>query len=504
MTNTKPSNPNRGLGDRTARGFSWVLAQTLTTKMAGTLGQIPLAWLLAREDFGLIGLAYTVTALTDLLQRIGLREILIHRRSQYRRWANAAFWMSLASGLGASVILFAVAPLASLIYDSPKMTGLLWVLALATPVTALTNVPEAKLQSQMRFRLLAGLGAGTNVSRIVLTILFAWLGFGAYSFAIPRPIVAAGRFAVGWWAARPRVRWQLQVRRWRYLVPDSAKLFVANLFMTLTAQGDYIILGVFHDKTIVGLYFFAYNLSIQTLSLFTQNFSRVLFPALSTLQDDPERQTRAFLRASRLLALMGVPACLLQAALADPGIRALFQEKWYDSIAVLQILSVGMAFRVISSSSASLIQAQGRFTTKLVTNIAYGCVFMLIVTVAAQVGEQVSVAIGVASYNIVVGLVHMYVAIRTTGGRWRDIWGVFAAPLSVGVVAVGSAVVVADLLPPMPGRPWVRIGVTMLWGGSLYLLFIRWVAADSCEELRQRFRLFGVRKRSAQVEEVGV
>ena len=53
------------------------------------------------------------------------------------------------------------------------------------------------------------------------------------------------------------------------------------------------------------------------------------------------------MRSARQLALVGVPLCLMQVAMADPGIRALFAPKWYPAIPVLQILSLGAALRVL-------------------------------------------------------------------------------------------------------------------------------------------------------------
>ena len=48
-------------------------------------------------------------------------------------------------------------------------------------------------------------------------------------------------------------------------------LLLANFFVMLTWQGDYIILGIMHDPKTVGIYFFAFNLSIQTMQVFTSN-----------------------------------------------------------------------------------------------------------------------------------------------------------------------------------------------------------------------------------------
>src|SRR5258706_6183968 len=173
-----------------------------------------------------------------------------------------------------------------------------------------------------------------------LSIFFAKMGWGAYSFVLPLPLITVMRLAVLWSAARPPIRWHLHFKRWKYLMNDSAMLLGANFFTNLTWQGDYMILGVMHDAKTVGIYFFAYNLATQTMQVFTQNLIGVLFPALSKLQDNIVHQTRAFLRAAELLALIGVPLCLLQAAMAGPAMNLLFNSWWRSAIPVLQLLSI--------------------------------------------------------------------------------------------------------------------------------------------------------------------
>src|SRR5437016_9402430 len=191
-----------------------------------------------------------------------------------------------------------------------------------------------------------------------------------------------------WSAARPAISCHLHFKRLKYLMGDSALLFAANFFIIITWQGDYMILGIMHDAKTVGIYFFAFNLATQTMQVFTQNLIGVLFPALSKLQDNVVHQTRSFLRAAELLALIGVPLCLLQAALAGPAINILFNSWWQPMIRVLQLLSIGMAVRLVASPGGALIQAQGRFKPYLITNAINVVVFLTLVYLGSWLGKR--------------------------------------------------------------------------------------------------------------------
>jgi lipopolysaccharide exporter len=524
-----PATAPRTLAQKTVSGFFWLMAQTVGSKLVNMAGQVVLAWLLVPADWGLVGLAYTVTAFASLIQQAGLREILIHRHEHFNRWANPAFWMSLALGCLGAAVMAAAAPVAAWMYDEPQLVGLVLVLAATAPFSGLDIVPDARLTSEMRFRYLAVVKWVNAVGTMGLSILFATLNFGAYAFVLPVPIVTAVRLVLLWSATRPPIRWSPQLRRWKYLLNDSFMLLLAGFFIMLTWQGDYIVLGILHDAKTVGIYFFAFNLSIQTMQVFTSNLTGVLFPALSRLQDDPQHQTRAFLKATRLLAVIGLPFCLLQAALAGPGIALLFNSWWYPAIRVLQLLSIGMAVRIVASPGGSLIQAQGRFGIYTLTNGLNAALFISLVALGAWMGNHlpaervgqfpaplrylvgtdlpaaVLVALAVMVYFTVIGPIFMYVAIRPGGGRWRDVWDVYAPPAAASAIAIGVAAILGRLIPRFTdargmetGYQAVRVIVITAWALVLYVPLVRYFAPDTFNDLVQRVAtLRGARGRAA-------
>jgi O-antigen/teichoic acid export membrane protein len=488
------------LARRTARGFVWLMAQTVGSKLVGMAGQVILAWLLFPEDLGLWGAAASVVAFAALIQQAGLRETLIHRQRTYHLWANSAFWMSVGLGLLGGIVTAALAWPAAHFLNDGRLVGLLLACAVTMPLMSLDQVAEAKLQNQLRFGLLASVNWLVAVAQLALTVLFAILldkPYKAYAFVLPRPFIAAGRFAVLWNAARPPVRWNIQSNRWRYLMGDSATLFTSNFFLMLQWQGDYLVIQKLFSAAVLGIYYQAYNLSIQTMQLFTGNLTGVLFPALSKLQSDPQRQIRAFLDATRLLAIVAVPLCFMQMAGADPGVRLFFQDnKWAAAIPVLQALSVGMAFRVVASPGGSLIQAQGRFRVILITNIVNAILFLSLAIAGALLGDRNSpnvwrqpattVGVAVACYFALIGPIFLYIAIRPSGGRWRDIWGVYWAPMLCSAVAVSIGMWMGTFVPEIRGHRWrqfARLAVILTWSTVLYVPLIRFVAPQTWHNL---------------------
>jgi O-antigen/teichoic acid export membrane protein len=470
----------------------WMTVQAVVTKVLGTVGQIMLAHYLLRADFGIASIAYMFSIIPVLIQQGGLRDVLIRRHHHFSRWGNAAFWMSMVLGTAGGGIMALIAPIAALVKDEPRLLDLLLLIALLFPLDSLSIVPMARLQGQMRFRLLAGITLMQTVIQYGFSILLAYWGWGPYSIILPRIPMAIMTAIICWRCAPVSLRWRMQANRWKYLIGDGAQVIVANACDTMMVYMGTIVLSAMTTNAVVGVYAFASNLSIQATALITTQLGNVLFPALSTLQHDAPRQVAAFLRAVRLLACLAVPACFLQAALADPGVHLLFPEEWWDAIPILQILSIGMAMRSIGAPSLSLLQAQGRFGTRMRLALISVCVLAALMIAGALRDGARGAAIGAAIQMIITEPLALRMAISGHGRGARDVVHALAGPVLLGTVCVAPAMMLAWSFNPLtPGLlHWWRLGSTLVLAIVLFWPALRLIAPHAWRELRARVHSF--------------
>jgi PST family polysaccharide transporter len=487
-----PPSPSRAsaelsLTQATSRGFAWLLAQTVGTKCVALLGQFALAWLVhGKGQWGNVGLALSVAGLATLIQSGGLIGILVQRGSRIGRWSTAAFWLAVTTGVVASVFLACAAPLAAVVYHSPELQTLVLILACGPVFDGLAVVPQALLQVQLRFRDIGTVQFVGSTLMQLISVILAWRGFGSYSFIIPVPLVAAVRAALFWWMARPKIRRRPQLRRWRYILGDSGLMLATSLFGYLMSQGDYIALGLFHDPQVLDPYFFAFMFSLQTVTLLTQSLTGALFPALSRLKSEPARQAQAFIRATKIMALVAVPACLLQAALAGPILRILFHDKWVSAIPMLRVLSVGMALSLVGAAASNLIVAQGRFVTLFRWSAISAVCFMAAVITAANQGQGLAVAVAVSAFYAVFGPVGVYIAIRTAEGSWREVAQIYLLPLTLSLVAIAPAALAPKLAPLLARNDYLYVAWAGLVAVAIYLPLARLAAPRQAEEIVSR------------------
>jgi PST family polysaccharide transporter len=444
--------------------------------------QIVLARLLLPEDFGLFGLAVMVSAFANLIRDAGLTQVLVQRQKEIHRWINPAFWMLATFGVIAACGMIGVSPTVARIYQSPQLVGLILVLAVASPINAVGVLPGTMLRIELRFRLLAILALAAPVLTFGLSVTFAALNFHAYSFVLPLALVEIGRTIYLWRISPVKVRRSPEWSKWKSLAGDSSLIFITSILITLTVQGDYMVLGWFQSTEVVGLYFFAFSLSTQAAKLLSTNLANVLFPTLTRLQAEPQRQVDAFLRATRLIALVTVPLCLLLAALAGPVVRLLFGVRWTASIPLLQILNIGMAVATVNFAG-SLLQAQRRNVVYWWISVASVVIFFALVIPGTWLYSARGTAVAVAVHCIVITVVSLWIAIAPMNRGWRDIGRLFALPLAGGGLAIGVGAVLAALLPGMRGRDILAIAITLLASGVIYCPLIYFKAPDAWKEL---------------------
>ena len=427
------------LSQRTALGVLWFLLQNVGSRVTAFASQLVLAWLLSPADFGLIGLALVVSNLVNTLVNFGVDDVLIQRAARVRHWAGSAIWIGLALGLAGGAVVALSSPLVALLYRKPQLVGLLLTLAVSLPIGTLSTVPSVMLRSQMRFQFLAAYGAGELILQQVLTIVLAYLGFGAFSFVIPVPLMAALRVAVYWSVVKRPRRLRVNRAQSRHLLKNGAAVFGSKLIVAAIGQGDYAVLGLFAPSAVVGAYFFAFRLAAQPVYVLAGNFNAVIYPVLAGLAGDPARQRAAAVRSSRLLAHMIFPLSFIQAAVAGPLLGAAFGERWQAAVPLIQLLSLGLAFDAVPWIAGSYLSALGGFKRNLAYSALSLPVFFGLVVAGATFGSAPGVALAVAAYYVVYGPAYTWAIFRRTGAAAKEVVDIFgrAAVLSCLATAVG-------------------------------------------------------------------
>jgi O-antigen/teichoic acid export membrane protein len=459
-----------------------MLAQNIVARACGFLSQLVLAALLDPADFGLIGLTYTVTTIISTLTSVGVEDIVLQRKRTLLVWSGAAFWINLTLSSAGAVLVLIAAPIAGIAYHNSHLFGLLAVLALSMPLGALSSVPGMIMRAEMKFGTFAAYGSLEIIVQSLMTVGLAWRGYGAYSFVIPAPVLAVIRAAAWWWLIETKPTLKAQRKRWKYLVQNTTAAFLSRIIVSFIGQGDYMVLGLLANESVVGRYYFGFRLAAQPLWVLAGNLGGVLYPTLIQLKADPERQGRAALDASVMLSYCVMPLAFIQAAIAEPVLNGFFGQKWLLAIPIIQILSIGLALDAVSWIAGTLLAARGEFVVGLRFVVVQLPVFFALVFVGAFVDQGVGVATAVCLFYALTQPIFVYGVYKRVGVSLRQVASMYLTPTFLAAFAVGLSLLLTKTFLPIVHPLLITLAIC-LSSSLFYAVLVKTFARETWAQL---------------------
>lgn len=424
------------------RGSLWMAISAALGRSASFLAQIILGWYLSQEDFALYAIAISSATILSALKSGGSLQLLIQKGSEYQRVAQPLFKFALVFNVATMLLLGVTALVVARVYQQAELIGLFLVIAISLPLSTPAMVFRAKLAIDKRFGSLAKLGLISNVARQAAMAILAVLGFGPMSFVLPLLLVAVVETIVGWsyvksWPPAGR----LDKDRFSRFLRDSKWVMVGALAMGLSLQGDFLVIGFFEEAKDLGVYFFGYQLIFTLAVLFTSSLEAVLPPTFARLTNDDERLRQEFLRAVKGMMIIALPAGISLAFLSPALINLIWSGKWDSSIAVVQILSLGLPFWLLVNVTGSLLHAQGKWRARTMLLALYGLGGMVAVGVGAWAGSVAAIAAAACLYRTVFALSQAFFVAQMARISTRELARCTFLPaiLAIGATMLGIA-----------------------------------------------------------------
>jgi O-antigen/teichoic acid export membrane protein len=396
----------------------------LWVKAASFGSQVALGYLLSDGEWGVYAVAISIAAFVTAFRDGGVLELLVQRgKASYSDLREAVFSMALATNVGLGLILSVLAPVAGRFYGKPDVAPLLWAMAIALVLSTPAALLRAKLRIDLRFDVYARVSVGSALLHYGGVVVFALLDQGPLSFVLPLPIVALFEWLVLVVVTNERV-WpgRLATARWPQLVRQVKWLLAGATAMIVTTMGDYAVLGRIVSTEVVGVYYFAFQLSVHVAMLAATNLGTVLMPSLASIVDDVPRQRRAVLRTIRSLGLVVAPLSLGLAAVIEPLEWLIWGGKWQPAVPAVQLLCLMLPLRMTFAVATSLLKSRGEFRQWAGIATAYGIGLVVVAAVAgSRSGEVSEIAAWIAGYFCLASPIVLYIAVRRVGVTVTDV-----------------------------------------------------------------------------------
>ncbi|MEX0801341.1 MAG: MOP flippase family protein [Dehalococcoidia bacterium] len=478
------------LKQQTVAGVIWSAGARIVYQALQFVVTVVLARLLVPEDFGLIAMIAVFTGFASIFVDFGLAAAIIQRKEVEERHLSSAFWLNVAAGIALTAIVAALAPALSALYGESRLLPLILVMAASFALGSIGIVQKALLTRAMNFRRLGAIEVTAALVGGGTAITAALMGFGVWSLVIQLFVAAGIRLVLLWslsdWRPHLILEREAVQELWRF----SRNLAGFSAVNYWSRNADNFLIGKFVGASGLGIYSRAYSLMLMPLEQISAVTARVMFPALSRIQEDRPRVKRAYLRAVGIIGLLSFPVTAGLLVVAEPFVLTLYGAKWREVVPVLQILCIAGLIQPVSATVGWIYTSQGRTDWLFRWGLVSSGTTLLAFGIGIMWGVH-GVAVAYAIRTYVLLYPNFAIPGRLIEMRIREIFHAVRGPLFSALAMAGLVWAAGTMLPEAwsPGAVLLaQFGVGVLAYGALVHLFVLKPYLELKDLVRERVR----------------
>ena len=340
-----------GLGSRAAKGGVIVFASQLVKFISQTGSQVILARLLAPSDFGLLAMVLVFSGFMTLFQDMGLTMATVQRKEITHRQVSMLFWINVGVSLLVAGIFAGLAPLIAIFYHEPRVIGITIALSFSFITAGLAAQHLAILRRHMRYRAIAVIEIASMIAAVIVAIVMALYGFGYWAlvgFTLGQGVV---QMVLAWIYSPWRPGLIFKAEGMGGLLKFGGNMTAFNVTNYFTRNADNLMLGATWGAAVLGLYSKAYAMLLLPLKQINAPISAVAVPALSRLQDEPERFNDFYCRMLQVATYVSMPIVIMFFILSEEAVLVLLGEQWIESVPIFHVLAILALGQTVQNST---------------------------------------------------------------------------------------------------------------------------------------------------------
>ena len=439
-----PKRPG-GLRDRVLTGGLIMSVVAMVGRASSLVAQLILGRILLEEEFGLYALALGWVTIASAVRSI-MRPVLIQALNTEPTEAEHLFRTVLYTLMGLALVGAAASPFIESSFGEDDLARLLIPMFLLMPLQLAPSMGLASLSAEMRFGHVGRIEAAAGLVRQAVTIVAAVAGLGPMSFVLGIFGAAATehglirRYLGAWPSYRPPDLQLLRSRARNLFQPDQTRrwVWVSAVALALGVSGDYLGASVFATAALVGVYFFAYQLTGALFDPMNVVATTVLVPAFATIEDQETRRS-AYLTTLQSLSVLGTLFFVGAIPLLPPIIHWLWDGKWDDAIFAVVAFAAYAPIRLTHPCTQNVARACGYWSLFVSDMIFIGLVTFATAAIGAWVGGLTSLVLFVLGGHFVVSLTAAFRLSRRLAAPFGSVAWTMLRPWLIGIVALGAA-----------------------------------------------------------------
>lgn len=414
--------------------------QTVITIVSGLVEMVTFSiWsrVLSKADFGYMAAMNGVLGIVTCISSAGLGSAIVQKKEESPNHVSTAFTMSLIFGGMATLLVLSFSPLlANLVADDTLVVPMRWM-SLGLFLGSVLSVSRAQLTRKLAFRRLGICEIVSFIISSAIGIMIAINGHGLYGLVFASLIGTVINIILIYSSGLKIPKIRIDKSEIGGIVNFGGWLTLGSIFNMISMKIDSLFLSKWTSVETLG----AYNRPagfISTVSTKVNGiFDTVLFPLLSSIQEDHKSVQSVLLRAIGLMNSFSVILSAIFFCNAELVVEVFFGKQWMELVPIMRIISVSVLFKI-----------DGRLVDCFFRSLAYvrlGCILRIFQAVVSFFGLYIGVKFGIRGVatsivvaniiNILIKVISLSIKVKVPLGKVFIAWVTAWKPI-IGIILI--------------------------------------------------------------------
>lgn len=321
---------------------------------------IILARVLEPKVYGTVALITVFINIMQVFVDSGLGSALIQKKNADDMDFSTVFYFNIVMCFLLYGIMFFLSPIIAAFYKIPELIGLIRVLSLMLIISGVKNIQQAYIAKKLIFRKFFFATLGGTLVAAVVGIVMVYQDFGVWALVAQMLVNTSIDTIILWITVKWRPKKMFSFYRLQSLFNYAWKLLISGIFDTVYHELWQLIIGKMYTKADLAYYNRGEQFPKTIVANIDTAIDSVLFPVMSTKQDDEEQIKLITQKALKISTYILMPLMTGLAVCAEFIVRIILTDKWLFCVPFLRVFCFNYAFYSVHTVNLNAIKAMGR------------------------------------------------------------------------------------------------------------------------------------------------
>ena len=378
----------------------WKFLERCSVQLVSFIVSIILARILTPKEYGVIALVLVFVNIAGVIVEGGLNTALIQKKNADQLDFSTIFYSSIGVALVFYGLLYMSAPSIANFYNNEELTNVVKVLSLSIFFYAINSVQKAYLTRNLLFKSLFYSSFGAILASGFIGIFLAIKGFGVWALVIQSISSQIATTVIMWFTVKWRPTLEFSWKRFRKLFDFGWKIFASNLLINIFVNIRSLIIGKVYNASSLAYFDRGKNLPALIVDNINSSVQAVIFPVLSSIQDERETIKAMVRRSIKSCAFVIFPLVIGLAVASEPLVRVLLTDKWLGAVPFIRIFCIAYLLLPMQIANLEAIKSLGYSGTTLKLEVIKKNIELIILLITVPISVEM-IAWGIVLYNLI-------------------------------------------------------------------------------------------------------